>query len=110
MLNQLYVFVLAVHSLWRWVALLGVACAVLAGLRGWLGRKPWTLANDRVAAIAVFVMDAQLLLGLVLYLGLSPLSRAMLTNFTAAMQSRDIRFFGMEHPFLMILATAATHF
>ena len=42
--------------------------AVITGLQGWLGRKPWALTNDRVAAIAVFVMDGQLLLGLVLYL------------------------------------------
>jgi hypothetical protein len=54
-------------------------------------------------------MDVQLLLGLALYVGLSPLPRAMFTDPGAAMQNRDMRFFGMEHPFLMILATAAIH-
>jgi hypothetical protein len=110
MLNQLYPFVLALHNLWRWIALLGVLVAAITGLQGWLGRKPWTLTNDRVAATAVFVMDGQLLLGLVLYLGLSPLSRAMLADFSTAMHTHDVRFFGMEHPFLMVLATAVAHF
>ena len=57
MLDQIYPFVLALHNLWRWMALLGVLVAAITGLQGWLGRKPWALTNDRVAAIAVFVMD-----------------------------------------------------
>jgi hypothetical protein len=109
MLDQLYPIVLAAHNLWRWVALLGVLAATLASLRGRLAGERRLLVSDRVTMIAVLVMDIQLLLGLALYVGLSPLSRAMLTGPGAAMQSRDIRFFGMEHPFLMILATIAVH-
>jgi hypothetical protein len=33
----------------------------------------------------------------------------MFTGPGAAMQNRDLRFFGMEHPLVMILATAAVH-
>jgi hypothetical protein len=109
MLDQLYPIVLAAHNLWRWIALLGVLAATLVSLRGWVAAKRRALVDDRVTTIAVLAMDVQLLLGLVLYVGLSPLSRAMLTGPGAAMQNRDIRFFGMEHPFLMILATVAVH-
>lgn len=109
MLDQLYPIVLAAHNLWRWIALLGVLAATLVSLRGWVAGKPRTPLDDRVATTAVIVMDVQLLLGLALYVGLSPLSRAMFTGLGTAMQNRDIRFFGMEHPFLMILATLAVH-
>ena len=109
MLDQLYPIVLAAHNLWRWIALLGVLAATLVSLRGWATGKRRTLVYDRVSMLAVIVMDIQLLLGLVLYAGLSPLSRAMFSGFSAAMQNRDIRFFGMEHPFLMILAVLAVH-
>jgi hypothetical protein len=109
MLDQLYPIVLAAHNLWRWIALLGVLAATLVSLRGWLAGKRRTPVSDRVTTIAVLVMDVQLLLGLALYVGLSPLSRAMFTGPGAAMQSRDIRFFGMEHPLLMILAILAVH-
>ncbi|MBV8900509.1 MAG: hypothetical protein JOY92_10425 [Verrucomicrobia bacterium] len=109
MLDHLYPIVLAAHNLWRWIVLLGVVAATLVSLRGWVGGKRRSLVNDRVTTVAVVVMDVQLLLGLVLYVGLSPLSRAMLAAPGAAMQSREVRFFGMEHPFLMILATLAVH-
>ena len=109
MLNALYPFVLAFHNFWRWIALAAVLAALILSLPGWFARKPWTLSNERVARAAVGIMDVQLLLGLILYLGLSPLSRTLWLHFDAAMQSRDTRFFGLEHPFLMILATAAVH-
>jgi hypothetical protein len=109
MLDQLYPIVLALHNLWRWIALLGVLAAAVASLRGWVTAKRRTAVDDRVTTIAVLVMDVQLLLGLALYVGLSPLPRAMFTDAGGAMQNHDIRFFGMEHPFLMILATLAVH-
>jgi hypothetical protein len=109
MLDQLYPIVLAAHNLWRWIALLGVLAATLVSLHGWVTGKPRTQPDDRVTTIAVLVMDVQLLLGLALYAGLSPLSRAMFTGPGPAMQNHDIRFFGMEHPFLMILAVLAVH-
>jgi hypothetical protein len=109
MLDQLYPIVLATHNFWRWIALFGVLAATLVSLRGWVAGERRTPMSDRVTTIAVLVMDVQLLLGLALYVGLSPLSRAMFTDPGAAMQSHDVRFFGMEHPFLMILATVAVH-
>ena len=109
MLDHLYPFALVLHNVWRWIAVLGVLAATTVSFLGWLARKPRTPTSDRVATIAILVMDVQLLLGLALYVGLSPLSRAMFADPGAAMQTRDIRFFGVEHPFLMILATAAVH-
>jgi DMSO/TMAO reductase YedYZ heme-binding membrane subunit len=109
MLDQLYPFVLALHNAWRWLTLFGVLAATLVSLHGWLAGKRRTPADDRVTTIAVLIMDVQLVLGLTLYVALSPLSRAMFTDPGAAMQNRDVRFFGMEHPFLMILAIAAVH-
>ncbi|HEY0790463.1 MAG TPA: hypothetical protein VGD78_05300 [Chthoniobacterales bacterium] len=110
MFNQLYPPVLALHNAWRWVALLGILFAAGLAFQGWLSRKPWTALSARSVSIGVIVMDVQLIIGLALYLGLSPLSRALFTDFTAAMQARETRFFGMEHSLLMVLAVGAVHF
>jgi hypothetical protein len=109
MLDQLYPIVLAIHNFWRWIALLAVLAAVVVSLRGRVAAGRRIPVDNRVTTIAVLVMDVQLLLGLALFVGLSPLSRAMFTGPGAAMQNHDVRFFGMEHPFLMILATLAVH-
>jgi len=109
MFNQLYPLVLTLHNAWRWICLIGVLGAFGLALQGWLSRKAWTTLNTRAVSIGVIVMDVQLILGLALYLGLSPLSRALFTDFTAAMQARETRFFGMEHSLLMVLAVGAVH-
>jgi hypothetical protein len=54
-------------------------------------------------------MDIQLLLGLILYFFLSPLTRSALSNFGGAMGSPDLRFFALEHALYMILAVVFVH-
>ena len=85
MLDQFYPIVLAVHNLWRWIALFGVLATTVVSLRGVradaAGRPP---ASERIATIAVIVLDVQVFLGLALYAGLSPLTRSMWTSPGAA--------------------------
>ncbi len=109
MLESLYPILLSIHNAWRWVALLGVLCALLVGVRGFFGRRPWDASAERTGRLAVLVMDVQLVLGVVLYAGVSPVTRLMFTNYRAAMKGFETRFFGMEHLSLMILAVALTH-
>jgi len=55
-------------------------------LPGWGGHKPWTSSDDAAGKWFIISVDTQLLLGLLLYFALSPLTRAGLADFAAAMR------------------------
>ncbi len=105
----LYGFVLFSHSLLRWVVLLAVvlACArsFLAARRG----RAWGRGDERLHVALVSVLDLQLLLGIALYVVLSPFSRAFLDDFRQGMADPVVRFFGIEHGLAMVVAIAVVH-
>ena len=89
-----YTLVLFVHSWWRWVVL-ALMLAVL--LRG----------DGRLRVAMVGAVDVQLLLGLSLYLFLSPFTKAFFAAPT--MKQPHLRFFGVEHIFGMLVAVTLVH-
>ena len=86
----MYDLVLTAHSWLRWVALIaGLMAAVMAAA----GPN----RADRWGLILVIALDLQLLLGLALYLVLSPNTSAIFGNFGAAMRDPVARFWAVEH-------------
>jgi hypothetical protein len=96
----MYSVVLALHSWNRWVALaLGVAAIINAFQdHARLTERP---KGSRLDTFLMAAVDLQVLLGLLLYLGLSPLTRAALDDFTSAMRSPSLRFWALDHVVLM---------
>lgn len=109
-----YDVVLVAHSFVRWWVL--VACG-LAALRGLVGRRSnaaWTARDRDVARLFVGSVDLQVLLGMSLYFGVSPLARAARAvwfgeGFRALWASPELRFIGLIHPSLALLASFVTH-
>jgi cytochrome b subunit of formate dehydrogenase len=54
-------------------------------------------------------LDVQLLLGLILYFVLSPITKLAFSNFSAALANTDLRFFVFEHLLMMVLAVVFAH-
>jgi hypothetical protein len=105
----MYSAILSIHNIIRWVALiLGILAAVRAYL-GWFGNREWTVKDRKIGSYFTIAMDVQLLLGLLLYIFLSPTTRTAFQDFGAAMQVGDLRFFVLEHPFYMVLAVVFAH-
>ena len=105
----MYSAVLSIHNIIRWIALiLGILAAVRAYL-GWFGNREWTVKDRKIGSYFTIAMDVQLLLGLLLYIFLSPTTRTAFQDFGAAMQVGDLRFFALEHPFFMVLAVVFAH-
>ncbi len=105
----MYSAVLSIHNIIRWIALiLGILAAVRAYL-GWFGNREWTVKDRKIGSYFTIAMDVQLLLGLLLYIFLSPTTRTAFQDFGAAMQVGDLRFFVLEHPFFMVLAVVFAH-
>jgi len=96
----IYSITLIVHSWLRWAVL---AAGLAAALRGGSDR------NDTAGKWFTILLDVQVLLGLLLYFVLSPITGAALADFGAAMGVTQLRFFAVEHTFGMVLATVVAH-
>jgi len=105
----MYEFILTVHSIVRWFALIiGIVIAVLSFL-GWFGKKDWSERDRKWGMYYTIAMDIQLLLGLLLYFFFSPYTQAAFQNFSAAMSNQGLSFFAIEHPLAMLLAVVFAH-
>jgi hypothetical protein len=110
-METIYLLTLSLHNLLRWIVLiLGITAAVRAWI-GWLGKKEWTELDRKLGSFFGIAFDTQLLLGLLLYFVLgSPWTASILSgDFSTAMQVTEMRFFSVEHVFLMVLALVFAH-
>ncbi len=105
----MYSAVLLLHSYVRWVVLLLGVLAVVRIWSGRLGGRAWTSADGRAVQWFSSALGLQVLLGLLLYVALSPMTRAAFSDFGAAMGDRVLRFWAVEHIFGMIAAIALLH-
>lgn len=92
MLQKFYPHLLAFHGLLRWIVLAAAVAAIFVALSGWSGTKPASTNLGRFSIIFVIAMDIELLTGLLLYFGASPITRAALANIGEAMKYRSRAF------------------
>ena len=105
----MYEIVRSGHNLFRWLVLAIALYALVRAYRGWLGRSAWTSADTTAGKLFTQVMNVQFLLGLLLYVWLSPIMRQAFADFGAAMRSAPIRFYAVEHLVAMVAAVALVH-
>lgn len=103
----MYLTVLTLHSWNRWLTL---ALAVAATINAFLHTPQVVDGRPRGSKWDTFFMatiDLQVLLGLVLYFGLSPISTEAMNNPAGAMKSASLRFWGVEHEVLAFASMIA---
>jgi len=105
----MYAFVLAVHNILRWIVLVLLILSLVRSFWGWFGKREWTSMDGRIGTFYSVALDVQLLLGLILYFALSPITSIAFSDFGAALANTDLRFFIFEHLLMMILAVAFAH-
>ena len=103
----MYSIVLLLHSWIRWIALVAGVGVTLAAVRGKVNGE--SSIADRWAMAAMMALDLQMLIGLILYLGLSPNMQEILNHFGESMRRADTRFWAVEHITTMIAAVALSH-
>ncbi len=103
----MYLTVLTIHSWVRWAALVLGVGATLAVLRS--PRDAAAPAVDRWGAFLTMTLDLQMLLGLLLYLVVSPNMRVIRENFGEAMKASSLRFWAVEHIGIMFVAVILVH-
>lgn len=103
----MYGFVLNVHSWMRYVV---IATCLWSLMRAAMSKgRPWTPADARASRLFVISLDLQVLLGLLLYLVLSPFTKQAMSDMGAAMKVGALRFWVVEHLLGMIVAVALAH-
>lgn len=105
----MYEVFLLLHSWLRWAVLLIAIVTLVLAWYGWLGKKPYARLNRQLGVLFTTALDIQVLIGLVLYFILSPVTTSAFGNFGQAMQNPTTRFFAVEHISLMILAVVIAH-
>jgi hypothetical protein len=64
---------------------------------------PFTRTYKFLQIATISIAYLQLIIGLYLYF-ISPISKYFLSHFTESIQDRELRFFGMEHITVMLIA------
>jgi hypothetical protein len=105
----MYSAVLLAHSWIRWLVLATGFIAVLGGVIGVSRQGQWTPADDRAGFWFTTALDLQMLLGLILYFFLSPITSAAMADFGAVMPNAPMRFWAVEHPFGVIAGVVLAH-
>jgi hypothetical protein len=98
-----YTPVLLIHSWLRWATLLLAIAATINALR-----RDTDLAEPMPGrhwdTLFMFVLDIQVLFGMMLYLRLSPFPRQAFLHFGTAMQDPNLRFWTITHLAVMFSA------
>lgn len=99
----MYALLLAAHSLVRWLVLISLLVAIFRAYQGWLQQKKFKKSDNTIRTVAATCAHIQLVIGIALYC-ISPVIRYFLNYFKTAVHQREIRFFGMEHVTMMLIA------
>lgn len=104
-----YTITLTIHSYLRWAVLILGLLAVARALSGWLGRKRWEAADQKVGLLFIISLDLQFLVGILLFGIFSPITQMMFQNAGAVMQNRAARFIAVEHAVFMLVGIVLAH-
>jgi hypothetical protein len=96
---------LVLHSIFRWFVFISLIYAIFRYYIGWFGKKPFLKTDQSVRIWTLSIVLAELIIGLILYF-ISPMIKYFLENFKEAVKIKDLRFFGMEHSLMMLIAVA----
>lgn len=99
----MYNTVLTLHSLVRWLVLISLLIAIYRAFYGWFSQKTFSKFDGTVRLITATTAHIQFGLGLCLYF-ISPIIDYFLHNYKSAVKVDGIRFFGMEHSLMMLIA------
>lgn len=99
----MYEAILIIHSWFRWFVLVGLIFVLYRAYYGWFTNKTFTRYDELLRHGTATTAHIQLIFGIFLY-SLSPIVAALLDNFKESLHLRELRFFGLEHAFVMLIA------
>lgn len=100
----MYDFFLVLHSWTRWLVIILAIIAIYKAFTGWQGNKIFSKQDSIIGGVFIGVIHLQVVIGLILYFVLSPITQTAFEDFGAAMRNAELRFWAVEHITGMILA------
>jgi hypothetical protein len=101
----MYLTILSVHNLLRWVFIAAALYAIVRAIMGLMNKQVYNKADNTSGALLVAVAHTQLLIGIVL-LFLSPTVQADMQDMAATMKDKVLRGILIEHPLTNIIGVA----
>ena len=105
----MYTALLFLHSWIRWLVVLVGIAALGGAVAGVTTRRAWLPLDNLRLMLFTISLDVQMLIGLILYAFLSPVTRSGFENMSLTMRDPILRFFVVEHLTGMIVAIALAH-
>jgi len=99
----MYAYLLITHSYLRWLVLISLVFGLIFSFIKHKKRKIYTTNDYQLFNGIKNILNTQLLLG-VLLLFQSPIIKIFWSQLSHSIKWREPRFFGLEHPFMMILS------
>ncbi len=97
----MYITFLTLHSILRWLLLLSLIGTIITSLHGYLRKRAYSKSDQLIRIFTNAISHTQLLVGFILYFGLSPLIQLFLKNGTGPTQ---VLFFAIYHLLMMFVA------
>lgn len=107
--GDMYIGFVVAHSWLRWLVLLLALVAMARALSGRMNLTGWSPADEAAGRWFVISLDVQMLVGLALYLFLSPFTVGIWSDMGAAMGNAALRFWAVEHLAGMLAAAIIAH-
>ena len=105
----MYEPLLFIHSWIRWIVLIGAIYFFIRAIKGFLKKEPWSESEDHFIWAYNQIFGYQILFGLTLWLGLSPITKAAFKDFSLIQDNMAILFYFVVHGFSMIIALGIFH-
>ena len=105
----MYSAFLIIHSVVRWVVVLAGLVVLARAISGITGRRDWKPSDNAAVKLFSISLDIQFVIGLLLYVWLSPFIRDAWADMAATMRNAPLRFFAVEHLTGMIVGIALAH-
>jgi len=103
-MHSLYNCTLFLHSWNRWLILVAGITVIAAAIKGLSSKSEYSSFQRKWALVFLGSLHLQLLVGLIMYFFLSPVTAQALSDFGAAMKDSVLRFWAVEHAFVNIIA------
>ena len=100
----MYTALLFVHSWLRWFVILSGITALGGAVGGVTTRRAWLPGDSLRFSLFTHSLDLQLVIGLILYVFLSPVTRSGFESMQLTMRDPILRFFVVEHLVGMVVA------
>ena len=100
----MYTALLFVHSWLRWFVILSGIAALGGAVGGVTTRRAWLPIDNLRFSLFTHSLDLQMVIGLILYVFLSPVTRSGFESIPLTMRDPILRFFVVEHLVGMVIA------